>query len=251
MNRPPRNIRRETWVARLLIATVCIVLLAAVYFVGKADGAMTRAKLERRVSKSQYVLRFFETRSWMPALAVESCLQIAWTRTCIRARERIRFHERRLHVIRPMLFRWLPNTNDFVTAVRIAQRPYPGTGYWLLNCSGAESSHGRPRWHSDSGLWWDPAVGHVGYDSTGDVVFGNMQFRYTTFLPYWRQTLRDLARRGFTPPNLGWARPRVVVGASTGYGPWLSPLGQALVAGYMRYYDKDGSHWSASSGNGC
>lgn len=139
--------------------------------------------------------------------------------------------------------RTLADTNDWQTAVRIVQRVYPGTESWLLSCSAAEGGHGRWVWYG--GRSW--TGGHIGNDYLGmDTVGGQMQFRWSTFKPYWygywgaRGALADTRARGFVVPNMG-----------SGYGPWLRPLGQALTAAYMRYTGRSGHHWSASHGNGC
>lgn len=127
--------------------------------------------------------------------------------------------------------RTLPALRDWVSAVRVAQRVYPGTESWLLSCSAAESSHGR--WVYYGGDGWEGGP-------RGDTVGGWMQFRPSTFYAYWPSALADTRRRGF-----------IVPGMSGYYGPWASPLGQALTAGYMRYNGLDGYHWSASHGSGC
>ena len=81
---------------------------------------------------------------------------------------------------------------------------------------------------------------HVGDDFLGaDTVGGNMQFRYSTFAPYWRQAQDDLRRRGFIVPEFKMP----AAGGPAKYAAWLAPLGQALTAGFMRYYGKDGCHW--------
>lgn len=132
----------------------------------------------------------------------------------------------------------LPNTNDWVTATAIAQRVYPGTQSWLLSCSGAEGGHGPWVWYGGR-LW---AGHHIGNDFLGmDTVGGWLQFRYSTFEPYSEWAFADVERKGFIIPNLG----------SGEYDAWLSPIGQALTGAYMRFYGRDGHHWSASSGNGC
>jgi hypothetical protein len=135
-------------------------------------------------------------------------------------------------------WRILPPTNDWATAVAITQRVYPGTASWLLSCSGAEGGHGAWVWYG--GRRW--AGYHVGDDFLGmDTVGGWMQFRYSTFEPYSRWAFESVRRRGFILPEFEGGR----------YGAWLSPLGQALTAGYMRYFGRDGHHWSASNGGGC
>lgn len=140
-------------------------------------------------------------------------------------------------------FRVLPNTRDWETAVRITQRVYPGTASWLLSCSGAEGGHGSWVWYG--GRRWSGS--HIGNDFLGmDTAGGNMQFRFSTFEPYSRWAFANVKHHGFVFPR--FVTP---AGGDPKYAAWLSPLGQALTAGYMRYFGRDGHHWSASSGSGC
>jgi hypothetical protein len=115
---------------------------------------------------------------------------------------------------------YLPITNDWRTAVRLAQRVYPGTESWMLFISDREGGYG-------------PFV----MNHQGSGAGGWMQFMSGTFYSYafglgygagpgakW-----DVANRGFTVPPGTWE--------------WSNPLGQALTAGYMRYTHRDGCHW--------
>jgi hypothetical protein len=130
--------------------------------------------------------------------------------------------------------RVLPQTNDWVTAVRVTQRVYPGTSGWMLYISHREGGYGPWVWYG--GRHWSGY--HIGNDFLGaDTVGGWMQFRFSTFAPYWRGALKDLRARGVILP------PIPDHGGPPEYQPWLWPLGQALTAGYMRYYGKDGCHW--------
>lgn len=117
-------------------------------------------------------------------------------------------------------------------AVEEVQRAYPGTSSWLLSCSGAEGGHGR--WVTYGGgrdyLW----------AKSNYVVGGWMQFKYPTFVGMFLRAIADVTRRGFLVPT----------GLNADSG-WLSPLGQALAAGWARYTGNDGHHWSASHGRGC
>lgn len=162
-------------------------------------------------------------------------------RTWVRGRWARRYRGCKVELAR----RSLPLTNDWQTAVRIAQRPYPGTAERALAISRHEGGSGK--W-----VWWGgrPWTGrHIGDDPWGDDTVGGWeQFRYSTFIVYWPSVVADLKRRGFIVPDLGWARPTVKAGASTGYGPWLSPLGQALTVAYMHYYGKQGRHWAGVPG---
>lgn len=143
---------------------------------------------------------------------------------------------RRLVAIKKVA-RWkiLPETNDWATAVEIAQRVYPGTASWLLSCSASEGGHGPWVWYG--GRTWSGY--HVGNDYLGmDTVGGWMQFRFSTFDPYAPQAFRSVRARGFFLPDFGEGR----------YDAWRDPLAQALTAGYMRYFGRDGHHWA---GSGC
>ena len=154
---------------------------------------------------------------------------------CRRLRERARYWRQAAKVNRLAAARWgrtIHNRPDWKRAALEVQKAFPGTYGWLMSCSSAEGGHGRWVWYG-GGSW-------NGYHIGGDTVGGQMQFRFSTFAPYYRHATHDLKRRGFRVPYLG-----------SGYEPWLSPLGQALTAGYMRYYGKDGHHWSASHSNGC
>lgn len=178
--------------------------------------------VKRVVRHAEHVQAFFETH---PQLARSRPGRAALWR-------QVRLLRAALGAVRQLrreLWRTLPDTNDWVMATTIAQRPYPGTQNWMLDISDREG--GRGEWVWFGGRPW---MGfHIGDDYLGaDTVGGWMQFRYSTFAPYWRGAVKDLRRRGFHIPNLG-----------RGYRPWLSPLGQALTAGYMRYYGRDGCHW--------
>lgn len=131
-------------------------------------------------------------------------------------------------------FRLLPLTNDWQTAVKIAQRVYPGTASWMLQISDREGGWGEWVWYG--GRHWTGV--HIGNDFLGaDTVGGWMQFRFSTFDPYWRRAREDVARRGFIIPAFPDR------GGASVYQPWLDPLGQALTAGYMRFTGQDACHW--------
>lgn len=132
--------------------------------------------------------------------------------------------------------RTIPLINDWVTAVRWVQRIYPGTADWMLYISDREGGHGPWVWYG--GRHWSGY--HVGGDFLGaDTVGGWMQFRYSTFAPYWRGAIKDLRARGYILPDI----PMPPEGGPTQYAGWLSPLAQALTAGYMKYYGREGCHW--------
>lgn len=157
-----------------------------------------------------------------------------WQRSCTVARASYRLHRALGEVATRRLMSELPPTNDWRTAVRIVQRIYPGTESWMLSISDREGGWGPWVWYGGRG--WNGY--HVGDDFLGaDTVGGWMQFRFSTFAPYYRGMVKDLRARGITLPVFPDR------GGPAIYQPWLDPLGQALTAGYMRYYGKDGCHW--------
>lgn len=213
----------------------------------KAMWKADRKTLTRQLQASDSVIRFWHGRGqWIRAPRVAKCWDVPWQRSCTVARASLRLHSALANIAETRLTRELPLTNDWKTAVRLVQRIYPGTESWMLSISDREGGWGPWVWYS--GMCSSPPClwtgHHLGADPFGDdAVGGPMQFRYSTFAPYWRAAVKDVKARGFLIPDLGWARPTVEYGASTGYGPWLSPLGQAITAGYMRYTGKDSCHW--------
>lgn len=198
-----------------------------------------RERVQRQLASSKTKLAFWKTHSWVLAKRHKKCWEVPWQRSCTLARANLRLHTELARTAQKRLWKELPLTNDWQTAVRIAQRVYPGTASWMLSISDREGGWGR--W-----VWWSGVCGdppclwrgyHVGSDATGDTVGGWMQFRFSTFAPYWRGAVKDLRTRGFVIPEFPNR------GGPEMYQAWLDPLGQALTAGYMRYYGKDGCHW--------
>jgi hypothetical protein len=161
---------------------------------------------------------------------------VPWQRSCTIARASYRLHERLSSIARERLDREIPLINDWRTAVHWVQRIYPGTESWMLSISDREGGWGQWVWYG--GRRWSGY--HVGNDYLGsDTVGGWMQFRYSTFAPYWRAAEENLRSRGYMIPFI----PMPPEGGPSEYAAWLSPLGQALTAGYMRYTGRDGCHW--------
>lgn len=206
---------------------------------------MDRSLLGKQRWKSATVLAFYKNHKhrWLLAPNKTKCWEVPWQRSCTIARASVRLHTALAQVATRRLLYELPLTNDWLTAVRIAQRAYPGTEPILRSLSDREGGWGRWVWYSgacsNSPCLWRGY--HVGGDnvSGADTVGGWMQFRYSTFAPYWRQAQADLKRRGFLLPEI----PMPPEGGPIRYAGWLSPLGQALTAGYMHYYGKAGCHW--------
>lgn len=180
-----------------------VALLAGLWLVPSGNAASTA----QQHWKSTSVLRFFDNHSWMRAPHHEHCT-VPWKATCLIARERYRFHSRRL----VRLDRTLPWTNDWRTSVRLSQRIYPGTDGWLLFISRREGG-------------WGPFV----MNHQGSGAGGWLQFMASTFYAYVDDARADVARRGFIVPAGAWT--------------WTHPLGQALTGAYMRFTGRDGCHW--------
>lgn len=197
---------------------------------------VSRSTLSRQLASSQRVIRFWTHHRWLLAPQHKKCAEVPWQRTCTVARASLSLHEALAKVAETRLTRELPLINDWRTAVHYVQRIYPGTESWMLAISDREGGWGPWVWYG-GGHWRGY---HIGNDFLGaDTVGGWMQFRYSTFAPYWRATEADLRRRGFIIPDI----PMPPEGGPKMYAAWLSPLGQALTAGYMRYTGKDGCHW--------
>lgn len=198
--------------------------------------AADRAVAARQLTASQNVIRFWSNHQWILAPRKDKCWQVPWQRSCTVARASLRLHTKLSEAARVKLDREIPLINDWLTAVHWVQRIYPGTESWMRYISDREGGWGPWVWYG--GRTWSGY--HVGNDFLGaDTVGGWMQFRYSTFAPYWRGAQKDLRARGYLIPSI----PMPAAGGPSEYAAWLSPLGQALTAGYMRYYGKDGCHW--------
>ena len=210
----------------LLTLTVVAVIAPA----GQAGESSTQYRLKH----STDVLRFFDNHRWLIAPNKNKCSAVPWARSCRIARDLVAEHSTRRTKLKREMWYTLPATKDWQTAVQIAQRLYPGTANWMLAISDREGGWSTWVWYG--GREWNGY--HVGDDFLGaDTVGGWMQFRFSTFAPYWRAAQADIKRRGYHLPQFPNR------GGPAIYQAWLDPLGQALTAGYMRYYGKDGCHW--------
>lgn len=105
----------------------------------------------------------------------------------------------------------LPWTGDWVNAVRIVQRVWPGTSAWLLSCSSGEGGHG-------------PFV--MNYQGSG--AGGWMQYMEGTFNSHISAALYEARTRHLAVPPAN-AR------------GWTDPLGQAFAAGWARWHHATGA----------
>jgi len=162
--------------------------------------------------KSAKVLAFFDGKGrWLRAPRHEKCWQVPWQRSCTVARATYRLHLSLGRVITRRLMYEIPETNDWVTSVQIAQRIYPGTERWLLSCSSGEGGHG----------------GFV-MNHEGSGASGWMQFMSGTFYGHAPAAFAHAQSMGFILPE--------------GLLNIQSPLGQAITAAYMRTHGMS-SHW--------
>lgn len=131
----------------------------------------------------------------------------------------------RIAEARGRLARVLPAVNDWLTAVRVVQRVYPGSQAWLESCSGGEGGHG---------LWVWNGGAPIGSASHGSGAGGWLQYMVGTFWHDFGRALADARARGFVVP------------ASA--ASWSSPLGQALAGGWAYGNDRPSGKWT---GGGC
>lgn len=174
--------------------------------------------LNAQLRKSRQVIAFWRNpeRQWLRAPRARKCWEVPWQRSCTMARSSLRLHTQLAQMAQERLWRELPLTNDWQTAVRIAQRVYPNTASWLLSCSASEGGWGR----------WVP-------NNEGSGVGGWMQMFESTFWRMWGAASDDLEQRGFVVPE--------------GTASWYSPVGQALASAWGLTHGRRGE-WH---GAGC
>jgi hypothetical protein len=114
---------------------------------------------------------------------------------------------------RHRLSRILPETNDWLTAVRVVQRVFPGSAWWQTACSSSEGGHGS----------WVP-------NRQGSGAGGWMQYMEGTFWGDFRSALSLTRERGFVVPRSAHS--------------WYSALGQALASGYAYHYNRPTGKWT-------
>ncbi len=119
---------------------------------------------------------------------------------------------RRLSCASSLKQRTIPLTRDWITAVRLVQRIYPGTEQWLRFIS-----------HREGG-WGGFVLNHQGSGCGGW-----LQYASSTYWAYSYDAFADAKRRGF------------IVDPS--WNQWTDPMGQALTGAYMRFTGRDGHHW--------
>lgn len=174
--------------------------------------ATAEAGNENKLKHSTQVLEFFGNRAWVLAPNQENCKEVPWRKQCMIARKKVQHHTALVKQLKRQMWYSIPYTNDWRTAVSLAQRPYPGTSDWLLFISHREGGYG----------------GFV-MNHQGSGAGGWMQFMSSTFYAYVDAARADFQRRGFSVPSNVWT--------------WTHPMGQALTAAYMRYTGRDGCHW--------
>lgn len=186
------------------------------------NGTADAAALARRIAGLRHAIVWHRSRTWYwqdragvpraPTSHAErhtrSVAYLGWING--------RWNHRQIHA-RKVAHSRLPNSNDWMTAVRIVQRVWPGTSGWLLSCSGHEGGHGIWVWNGGAPY----GAAHSGSDAGGW-----MQYFSGTWSGNFHHAL-DAAETNHRRP------PASAVGPS-GTG-WTSPLAQAFAAGWARY----------------
>ena len=180
------------------------------------------AKADRSVAVkqavlSENVLRFWANHRWVLAPRYEKCWMVPWQRSCTVARASVRLHKALRERAAYLADRTIPNTDNWVRAMRYAQRPFPGTQSWLEFISNRECRS----------CWTTPGGFICNYQGSG--ACGPMQFMSGTFYGHADDARAYLNQRGFIVEPSVW--------------DWHNPLGQALTAAYMRYTGQDNCHW--------
>lgn len=121
-------------------------------------------------------------------------------------------------------YKVLPVTFDWNVATSRAERIFPGTKQWLLDCSSGEGGHGRAVWNTE-----------------GSGAYGWMQFKQSTYDSYKWAAYQEMLKRGY---KLQF--PDRFIGNG-----WGQPLGQALTAAYMRTIGISHVHWKPSIDSNC
>jgi hypothetical protein len=197
------------------LLTLAVVLLVSGHT--QAASAKQESSTEVKLRHSTNVLNFFETHQWLPAPRKDKCWEVPWRKSCRIARDLIEHHSLRVVKLKRELERTIPNTDNWTRAMRYAQKPYPGTYERLEFLSGRECR----------ACYTVPGGFICNYQGSG--ACGPMQFMESTFYGHADDAKADMKRRGFIVADEVWN--------------WHNPLGQALVAAYMHYYNKDGCHW--------
>jgi hypothetical protein len=177
---------------------------------------MDREALAAQFKKSAQVVAFFEKRGkWLRATRHAKCWEVPWRRSCTVARASYGLHTQLGQAAERRLLYELPISDDWRTAVRIAQRVFPGTEGWLLSCSASEGGWGR----------WVP-------NNQGSGVGGWLQMFPSTFWRMYSAARAEAVSQGFTVPEET--------------ASWYSPLGQALAGAWGGLHRRH--EWS---GAGC
>jgi hypothetical protein len=167
-------------------------------------------------------------------------------------RYRLRFHVRQsraaskdLRYVRHAILNRSDRT--WGDGVAYADRVFPGSGSWLRDVSGSEGGGGLWTWNGHGNVISEATRAryrelerHYGVDyllrfrpaGAASDVGGWLQFMPGTFYGYVDDAFGAARARGF----------RVL----PEWRSWLSPAGQALTGGYMRWSGRSGGHWSAS-----
>jgi len=167
-------------------------------------------------------IQFYRQSTWkwqtlMDTVKTKASKQRIPASACAYARHVAKLWQHRSMNARLKYQRWakehvIPPTWDWLSAVNLVQRIYPGTKDWLLFISHREGGWGR-----------------FVMNSQGSGAGGWMQFMSSTYYAYNDRAFADARSRGFH--------------LDSSVNSWQHPMGQAVTAGYMRYVGLDGCHW--------
>jgi hypothetical protein len=177
-----------------------------------AAGAATQQ--QQQVTHSRHVVQFFRTHRWLRAPEQPNCQTIPWTRSCKIARRVFTKHSERIAEYDRQFA--IPYTGNWTRAMRVVQKPFPGTYDFLAFTSNRECR----RCYT--------VTYHV-MNTEGSGAGGPMQFMESTFDSNMPNARAWIERHGYVVDPRVWR--------------WTSYLGQALVAGYMKFTDQEGCHW--------
>lgn len=161
---------------RFALVAFVIILVAAAASPGHS------ATQEQKLGKSNSVLRFFDNHSWLKAPNTKRCADVPWTRSCLIARERVRFHTRRIHAIE-----WAEPPYPFAQIARCEQRSLSGL-------------HG---------------VNWAAYSQSYEGAYGFLHETWDRYAPAWMPSGAHLAT-----PRQQTIVARILVSTFNGYSSW-------------------------------
>lgn len=205
--------------AAILLVTLTTIAELAIVTRADADTRLSSASYDNRCAVAWKAVRFYraKTAAHRHTLRLSGLPPVEENASCRRLRERaVYWRTNARNHANVVEARTLPHTTNWTRAMKVAQRPFPGTYGWLETISNRECR-----------ACYTTSRFICNYQGSG--ACGPMQFMAGTYYGYAPAAKRWLEARGFITESRTWA--------------WSSQLGQALTAAYMRYTGRDGCHW--------